>query len=566
MVQFFKVIILVFFLVSAGCKKNNADPEPDTGEYSGSFRWDFQYGTDGFSNSTGEQCTSERGCLLWSQTPDSYLTGPEQLNIPAGKWQTVELRLSGTAATLKLFWKKKGETNLQTVSIPLIADGQSHDYQIELGQNDHWTGTIHQLLFQTESNGQIAIDFIRLTGLYLVTFPGLSSHFETDRAQLNELKNFFSEADKSVVIGFSAHTEYLVTNDNGDYLYYRYRDENAAGLLNPHYLVRLAKTTRMPVMIWLRGDPWGDVSDNTQLFADDRHLMWTAEITAQPAYRDNRSGYRYLCLAQEEVDGTTPLYWQQTDKLLGQCAEEVGKLIRENPDYILGVTTTSEYKFNAENQTVDLDYNPKTIREFRDYCQQKYVTLSALNNLCGTDFATFELRSSDFNPLTVEAENGFDAPRTRGVPAAFWKEWKTFRAQQIHKAVRRQVDCIAQHIDGKYIYTHQIASEDDPIASPAFCGNVEGANVGIDLFTHEATESTIREISSFVKSQPYRSWGIPEWLVLRDGNPEQTVQAMKLMRKYGVKYLTPFCWGFGDEFDIKGSPAFDAVRKYLKDY
>ena len=566
MVKVFQIIfILAFFHGVTGCKEKEPWLPANSSERivnHGFMKWNFQDGTDGFLNSTGKACQSKNGFLLWRQSSGGYLTSPEKLCIPAEKAHTVELRLASTCATLNLLWKQEGGAFTQSVSIPLISDGQYHDYQIELGQNIHWTGTVSQLAFQTKTNSNIAIDFIRLTGLYFVPFPFSN--------ELLALKRLFSEADQSIIIGFSSLVEFLSDVDNnGDYRYYHYNEgeENATGR-NPHHLLKQAKASDMPVMIWLRGDPWGYAERGAykQLFADDNNLMWTAQTTANPTYRNKNSGYAYLCLAQEELDGTTPAYWRQTDKLLGQCAEEIGRLIQDNPDHILGVTTTSEYKFNTEDQKDDLDYNPKTIREFRNYCKQKYGSLSALNSSCGTDFTTFELKSSDFNPMTIEAEGGFDAPRTRGVPVAFWNEWKTFRAQQIQKAVQRQVECIAQHIDRKYIYTHQIASEIEVCESPAYCGNVPGANVGIDMFTHEATEATIKEIASFVKDDAHRSWGVPEWLVMREGDPVRTVEAMKRMRMYGIKYLTPFHWNGGGEFDIKDTPAFEAIQHYLKEY
>ena len=571
MASFFRTIFyLIFFFGLSGCGKTTPDPEPEdppvdppNGEYKGSFRWNFINGAEGFSKSTGEACAFESEFLLWQQKADVYLSSPEKLHLPADKYQTVELRMAGTATTLKLYWKKESDAALQTVSIPLISDGKIHDYQIELGQNIHWTGFVEQFLFQTDINRDISIDFIKLTGIYFVPFPGLTFDLETDAATLNELKDYLSVADKSVVVGYSSLTEYLALLDgNGDYLYYR----NTTGHFNPYYLVELAKVTNMPVMIWLRGDPWGfsHAGMYQQLFADNNNLMWKADINANPAYRSANSGYAYLCLAQEDLDGKTPLYWQQTDKLLGQCAEIVGKLIRENPDCILGVTTNAEYKFNAENQTIDLDYNPKTIREFRDYCKQKYGNISTLNMSCGTSFATFDLRSTDFNPVTVENENGFDAPRTRGTPLSFWNEWKTFRAQQIHRAVTRHVEIIAQHIDSKYIYTHQVGLEADPFCSPAFCANVQGSNVG----SGAEGEKGIQELASFVKSDPARSWGIPEMCYYKSQNPDpaKVLNELKMMHKLGVKYLGPMPWSFdGGDIDLKGTATFSAMRDFLKD-
>ena len=320
----------------------------------------------------------------------------------------------------------------------------------------------------------------------------------------------------------------------------------------------------MPVMLWLRGDPWGYLEGTyRELRKDTNNYMWTA-ATTNPAYVNNETGYAYLSLAEKDLSGNKTAYWKATEKLLGQCAKVVADLIEDNPNYFLGVTTTSELKYNATDQSLDLDYNPNTIKEFADYCKNKYGTVAKLNAACGTNFTTFALKSTDYNPQTIENQNGFDAPRVRN-NSAFWKLWTAFRVEQVTNAVERQVDIVGKYIDAKHIWTHQIAIGQDPFVSPEEAGNIAGSNVGIDMFTHEVTNQLIKKIASFVKNDYSRTWGVPEWLVMRETHQNTSYAALEIMDYYGVKYICPFWWGTnGNEYDIKGTGAEKGIVKYLR--
>lgn len=380
----------------------------------GFISWNFEKDTEGFHSPAAGAVEFQDGMLRW-QAGSGKLLSPGDLNIQTQAVRTVELRLYSTAADCLTVRWASGEA-----SIPLVPDGKTHDYQIELSQIDEWDGVVPALEFEA-SEGEIYIEHIRLSGLYFVPFPFLTGKLDGDVKLLTEIKDTFRDADKSVIIGFSATVEYLSNvNEDGNYTYYHDEKENY-GTYNPYYLVSLAKAAEMPVMLWLRGDPWGysQYGAYGELYKDDKNLMWTADLTENPAYRNNLTGYAYLSLAQKNLDGSEPAYWLETDRLLGQCAEEIDKLIKANPNYILGVTTTSEYKYNTENQIGDLDYNPKTIAEFRDWCRNKYGTTEALNAACDSDIAVWELRSDDFDPGTVETPTGL----TRRAPAASRKSF-----------------------------------------------------------------------------------------------------------------------------------------------
>lgn len=541
----------------------------------GYLNWNFSDGIEGFylSDNSYGKLQQKYGVLGWEITNGGQLMTPSGLAIPTSSVSTIELRLMSTASkTLTVYWKKSGDAfrEASKATISISGDGKFHDYQIELGQHTEWDGVIDQLKFVTEDGGkELCFDFIRLSGIYIVPFPFFSGDFNSDLNRLNEIKETYSNLAPGVILGYSARIEYLAdTDENGDYAPYAGKS-SYMNLVDPDYYLKLAKAADMPVMIWLRGDPWGDwyVGAYRELRLEDNNYMWTSALDGSHVYRREESGYAYLSLAQKNLDGEETDYWKKTDHLLDQCARVIAKLTEENPDNILGVTTTSELKYNgnpSDESYIDLDYNPNTILEFAEYCQKKYGTIEKLNQTVGTSFTTFTLRSMDYDPTTVETPGGFDAPRNRNSNSAFWKEWKAFRATQVTAAVTRQVNTIGKYLDSKYIYTHQIAIGEDPFVSPEEAGDVIGSNVGIDMFNHEVTLPMIKKIASFVAEDPSRTWGVPEWLVMSATSYETTYASLEIMDNYGVKYLCPFNWGSNDIYDLRGTDAEKAIVAYLR--
>ena len=542
-------------------KQSQAAQTMEVDQTASAYRvWEFAGSAQGFSAGAQDVLETGDAQLRYTAGKEGALSSPRGLSIPAGAVRTVEFRLkTETAETLTLEWEAAGgESADNRVSIPLESDGAFHDYQIDLAGQSGWKDTVSRLKFLVGEGETLEIHSIRLTGLYLVPFPWLSGDYSKDLFRLLEIKESFAAENHTVTVGFSALIQYLDATDE---------EENLAlsGSRTVEYLLKLAKATDMPVMIWLRADPWAEPYAGVaqKLYADDRNLMWTEEIVEKPAYRKNLTGYFNFSLAQTDLEGKETSYWTYTEKLLAQAAREVDAAIQENPGYILGITTTSEYRYLTENQEYILDYNPNTIQEFRNYCKEKYGTLEALNSACGTAFTTWELRSTDYNPVTVENAGGFDAPRERFEPAAFWDAWSDFREGQISTAVQRLVDIIGRELDDKYIYTHQIAYDDHTTASPITTGNAAGSNIGIDFFNHEVTEGNMQAITDMLAGDVSRTWGCPEWLVTHAAPYESTQQALEKMAAAGVKYLCPFNWGSGDEFDVQGSPAEEAIADYV---
>lgn len=535
----------------------NVEKEQDFGAYQ---LWNFEGTEDGF-HTVGQNIleTKEEGVIFKQDSEDGGLQSPGALSISADVVQTVEIRLKTEDATkLKMQWRwpNSGYVGENQVQIELKNDGKYHDYQIQLSTTEGWKQVVEQMMFSVNKGTTIELDSIRLTGLYLVPFPWLTFSLSRDLALLNEIKNSFGNENNSVLLGFSYVLEYMKEKNSGG----KTLDESI------EYMLELSNTSGMPVVLWLRADPWGEMTSGVgkELYADDNNLMWTEELTEKPAYRNETTGYYNMCLAQTDLEGNETEYWKTSDELLGKCAEKVQQVIEENPGQILGVTTTSEYRFVTEDNKYYLDYNPRTVSEFLEYCKTLYPTIEILNDEMGTQFATYELRSEDYNPSTVENKDGFDAPRDDNSSVEFWTLWKNFRASQIHAAVSRLVNTIGEHLDEKYIYTHQIAYNDDLTASPISCGNVEGSNIGIDFFNHEANDTNLSAIQKMIGTDVSRAWGCPEWMITIGQTYDRSYTALDNMIKAGAKYICPFNYGGEGDYDIKGTESEKAISDYIK--
>ncbi len=526
-----------------------------------SFRmWRFSGSVCGFSTTGGDALRQGAQAATWSSAGGTLCT-PGALSLPADAVRTVEVRIRAKKST-KLTVKWQGSdgqyTAARQAALSLSGDGKWHDLQLDLAAVKSWSGTVSQLSFALPAGQSAEIGYIRLTGVYLVPFPWLTGDFAKDAYRLRDIKNAFAAESGTVTVGFSALVQYLSATDGND-------DLALSGMRSVAYLVKLAKAVDMPVMIWLRADPWAEPDSGVakKLYADDANLMWTEKTEKSAAYRGSSTGYYYYCLAQKDQNGNKTAYWTYTEKLLAQCAAQVRAAIDADPGYILGVTTTSEYRYLSENTQHILDYNPRTILEFRDFCRGRYPTVGDLNKACGTAFGTWELRSTDNDPSTVENAGGFDAPRVRFTPEAFWTLWDEFREKQLCAAEQKLVDIIGAHLDSKYIYTHQIAYPDHTTASPITVGDAKGANVGIDFFNHEVTAENMNAIAGMMNGDLTRTWGVPEWLITKKAAASTVKTALDTMLKNDVKYLCPFNWGSKDEYDIQGSPGEQVLADWV---
>lgn len=523
--------------------------------------WEFDKLND-WSKDTGlSTLIAKNGYMNATISNDnSSLLSPGNLKIPTQSIRTIEFRMRSTVAnSIKVYWKSTSETwaELKSATINIHADNRWHDYQMELSLHEQWIGQVDQIkvVFPGASSGIISVDYWKFTGLYFVPFVMFSGNAYTDIDMLKEMKSTFANSENTAVVGFSAHLEFLsMTNAAGNYEY-------SSNLGNPEYFIMLAKQTGMPVMMWLRGDPWGYQTGGiyNELWSNDVYCMWTSN---NKVYRSTTSGYGYLCMAKNDLAGKVTRYWAETEKLLGQCSKRVNELIQENPGCILGITTSSEIKFNADESDIQLDYNPKTIKEFRDWSSLKYNNdLTAFNTAMNTNFQTWQLLSTDYNPSSYENLGGFDAPRTGSLLNPYWSLWTEFRRQVVANTVKKQVEIIAPYIDSKYIYTHQIDfNDEDKMCSPIETGNVPGSNIGLDTGNTDVAKT----VATWLKGDYSRSWGIPEIFYSTQFNSDKIYTDTLEFFKCGIKYLAPLAWG-DITYTVQGSEGETAWKKFLKD-
>ena len=520
--------------------------------------WDFENSAEGFT-SNGGSISATNKALKYQATDSSVLYSEAGLQVPASKIRTLELRLKTNEATkLTVGWDRgNGFKDKNKATIDLTADGEYHEYQISFNTVSGWKEYIEQLSFTFDKADAIEIDQIRLVGMTISVFPWLTGNYDYDVDLLLTIKNELISENNVFQIGFSSLVEYMTSTDsNGNYA--------PNGLRSAEYLASLAKATGMPVTIWLRNDPWAEATNGVaaELYAVDNNVMWTQDNVA---YRTNTTGYYHFCLAQNDINGNQTDYWTQTDKLLAQCAADVAKAIAKYPGYISSVTTTSEYYYATEIDGKYLDYNPNTIKEFRDYAKTLYGSISEFNAAYGTAFTTYELLSTDYDASTVENAGGFDAPRSDS-NAAFAALWTEFRGKQINTALTRLVDIMDDYIDSKLIYTHQICGDSFTHGSPIWDGDVAGSNIGIDMHNFEATAENISQIVGLIGNDITRTWGVPEWIPTAfDGNA-MSYSVLKSFVAAGAKFIGPFNYNSGDMYDIKNSESMQAIIDLIGNY
>jgi len=485
------------------------------------------------------------------------IVSPAGLGIPCAAIRSIEFRLqSGEASGVRLYWKTAsgGFSEECSAAIPVRNDNVYHDYQIDLSRKKEWAGTVDQvkLAFEGAAWDAVSVEYLKATGVYIVPFAwGVGGDLDRDLDLLGEIRSAYQTRSKTAVIGYSVCLDYMMWID-------------ADGNFNPKlvdYYIQLSEAAGMPVVFWLRADPWGYTGE---LLDDDNAVMWTAATDAGWACRHDESGYYYLSFAPTDLAGAKTRYWAQAEQSLGRCAEYIHSLIQTHPGCILGVTTTSELKYNAKDGTLDLDYNPNTILAFREHCREKYSTTEAFNAAMGQNIDTWELKSTDYDPSTVENPGGFDAPRVRD-RSAFWGEWVSFRELLIQQAVQKLCDIIAGKMDSKYIYTHQICYRqgDSAICSPIESGYATNANMGIDMFTHDFKQANFTRITGLLGGDYTKSWGIPEWLHDNAG-AATSFRALKLAHANGMRYLCPFAWACSvAQYDFRDSKATRGIQKYL---
>ncbi|MHB9035783.1 MAG: carboxypeptidase-like regulatory domain-containing protein [Armatimonadota bacterium] len=102
---------------------------------------------------------------------DPYLLGPQTPLIDAAQNRYVYLRMATTAGTSAgLLWLTPTEqtySETRAARFNVIADGQYHEYLLDMAAYPTWTGTVEDLRFEPSkvvTSGHFSIDFIRVAG------------------------------------------------------------------------------------------------------------------------------------------------------------------------------------------------------------------------------------------------------------------------------------------------------------------------------------------------------------------------------------------------------------------
>lgn len=134
--------------------------------YGGEF--DDPETTDGWTALYDLSPLSVNGSNLITEalTNDPYMTSPF-LGISAQDFSLIQIRMKverGDSA--QIFFTTESETThieANSMSFPIRADGQFHDYLINMGIFPNWKGVINSLRFDpTNAQGEIAIDYIHI--------------------------------------------------------------------------------------------------------------------------------------------------------------------------------------------------------------------------------------------------------------------------------------------------------------------------------------------------------------------------------------------------------------------
>ncbi len=138
--------------------------------------WDFDadFDTEGWGDERqGFASPAVAGGILKSSVTgfDPFIVGPE-INVDAGKFKTVEIRLKASAGNNGWVYFRTSESPEfgvpdKHVSFRLNSDNQFHDYVVDMSKHANWKGNILQLRVDIEppnvkEGTQVEIDYIRL--------------------------------------------------------------------------------------------------------------------------------------------------------------------------------------------------------------------------------------------------------------------------------------------------------------------------------------------------------------------------------------------------------------------
>ncbi|MDI6689731.1 MAG: cell wall-binding repeat-containing protein [Actinomycetota bacterium] len=368
-------------------------------------------------------------------------------------------------------------------------------------------------------------------------------------------------------IGFTASLFYM-SETKGRAQDFEFDPTNLNNILN------LAKETNLPVVIVFNGGPWGgtvrrDPSVNAIVYLEQNPMncQWKDDGTVPRDEMGTIPGLGRL-LTYNNLNTEIRRYQERNFKA---AATIIAQFYRERPDLLIGVNTDAEIFMSPFYYT---DYNPDTIREFREFEKAKFGgDLSAFNRAMETSFKSWE----EVGP----PRPAFGEP-IAGNPRA--EEWTNFRIRLVDIQVQREVDWFREvGLPASRIYTHQTVRTDNPfwsryfLASPLETASVDGGCIGITTL-----QNTCFDENLFATA---RAWS-PNWGIFEHnpsiGQPQHNpysasynwgdhylrcFRALQVAYRHGAHILSPYYWEKEQNepyYTIKGTAFETAIRDFIK--
>ncbi len=129
--------------------------------------WEFEKGAEGWAFEDDEEKPDVRGGVLSFRSGAAarrLLSPPVGFEAEGRFFATVRMSASaGQSATVA--FASDAEAGTHAHSFPVIADGEMHNYLVDLSGNRHWRGTIRLLTFEPSDapKARVAIDYLRVT-------------------------------------------------------------------------------------------------------------------------------------------------------------------------------------------------------------------------------------------------------------------------------------------------------------------------------------------------------------------------------------------------------------------
>lgn len=313
--------------------------------------------------------------------------------------------------------------------------------------------------------------------------------------------------------------------------------------------LNVSAESNTPILFHMNGGNWGQCcSDHPVILAmrqNKSNCQW------------DQTGYCHPIGYNPGPNDRFWSFWPNSDwerfreRNIKQALEVIYDWWLENPDLLVGFSTDSEihlnyHDFNDENKARTgnayrsyFDYNNGTIEQYRYWASSNW-TLSAFNNLCGTNFPAWD---------------DVDAPRSPSVVGnvghSWWETWTDFRIWHVKEAGKRQCKWINQSgFPRDMIWNHQILSEPDSEearyvrADPLETAINPYCKVGVTRYGWISPKvwHSLGELALEETDDTLPSWGIFEWNLWHQHEYWAYREMLNCIYQYGGHVICPNEW------------------------